>query len=64
MANICFTSLCIAFWFKVLQLFHLKDGLVNVSNFPNSDIYNRIDKKDKYYCLHACMSRVGRENSL
>ena len=63
MANICFTRLCITLWLRVLQLFHVGDVLVKVSNFPNPDIYNRVDANDKSVCLHAYVSRVDSKNS-
>lgn len=63
MATICFTRLCITLWLRVLQLFHVEDVLVKVSNFPDPDIYNRVDENDKSACLHARVSRADSENS-
>lgn len=61
MANICFTRLCATLWLRVLQLFHVEDTLVKVSNFPNPDIYSRVDENEKSVCLHAHVSRVDSE---
>lgn len=62
MANICFTRLCTTLWLRVLQLFHGEDVL-EVSDFPSPDIYNRVDENDKSVCLHAHVSMVDNENS-
>lgn len=53
MTNICFTRLCTILWLRLLQLFHVEDILVKVSNFSNPDVYNRVDENEKSVCLHA-----------
>lgn len=63
MAIICFTRLCITLWVRVLQLFHVEDILVKVSNVPNSDSYKRVDENDMSVCLHAHVSKIDSENS-
>lgn len=58
MANVCFTRLCISPSLRVLLLFHVEDILGRVSNFPNPDTDNTVDKRGKTVCWHAHLQRL------